>query len=54
MVERGEMQFLGQLIDALGKAIIRLEYDYNKKDYESYARTRKFILNVQRKISEVL
>jgi hypothetical protein len=53
MVEKRKIEFLEQLIEALEKAAVKLEQDYRKKDYASYSNTRKFILNVQKKISEV-
>ncbi len=48
---REEITFLRQLVDALEEAELKLEESYNKKDYESFNKLKKFILDVQRKIS---
>jgi len=48
---REEITFLRQLVDALEEAELKLEESYNKKDYESFNKLKKFILEVQRKIS---
>jgi len=59
MKERGksfveeEIIFLKQLGDVLEEAGLKLEEAYNKKDHESFNKLKKFILEVQKKISYI-
>jgi hypothetical protein len=46
-----ELIFLKQLIDVLEEAELKLERTYEIKDYESFNKLKKFILEVQRIIS---
>jgi hypothetical protein len=49
-----EVIFLKQLVDVLEEAGLKLEETYNKKDYESFDKLKKFILEVQGKISDMI
>ena len=53
-MEKGDLEFLSQLVDSIQEAGDKLEKAYDKKDYEKFDKTKKFILQIQRKISEVL
>ncbi len=53
-MKREDIEFLNQLIKALEEAELRLEETYEKKDYENFNKTKKFIMQIQRKISEVI
>jgi len=46
------ISFLMQLINALEEAKLKLEESYNKKDYDSFNKSKKFILKLQGVISE--
>ena len=49
-----DIEFLSQLIKALEEAELKLEEAYEKKDYENFNKSKKFIMQIQRKISEVI
>ena len=51
---REDIEFLNQLIKALEEAELKLEEAYEKKDYENFNKSKKFIMQIQRKISEVI
>ena len=53
-MKREDIEFLSQLIKALEEAGLKLEEAYEKKDYENFNKTKKFIMQIQRKISEVI
>ncbi len=48
------MSFLMQLILALEEAGAKLENDHDKKDYNGFVKSKKFILKLQGVISEKL
>jgi len=52
--QKEDVVFLNQLAGSLEEASIKLEKFYNRKDVENFNRTKKFILNIQNKIAEVL
>ena len=54
MVKREDIPFLNQLVKALEEAELKLEEAYEKKDYEDFNKSKKFMLQIQRKISEVI
>ncbi len=54
MITKDNMEFLGQLISSLEKARPKLEEAYQKNSYEDFNRVKKFILNIQKKIIEVV
>ena len=53
-MKKEDVAFLNQLIKALEEAESNLEEVYNKKDYESFNKSKKLILQIQKKISEIV
>lgn len=53
-MKRENIDFLNQLVKTLEEAGVKLEEAYDKKDYDSFNNTKKLILQVQKKISEVI
>ena len=51
-MERVDIGLLGQLVNSLEEARVELEKSYNKKNPERFEKAKKFILQIQRKISE--
>jgi hypothetical protein len=49
-----DREFLSQMVDSLEEAGRKLIEAYNKKDYENFSKSKKFILNIQNKISEIV
>ena len=49
-----EVSILKQLVDALDESEQRLEEFYKKKDVENLNKVKKFMLNANEKISEVI
>ncbi len=49
-----DITFLNQLINALEESELKLEEAYDKKDYENFNRTKKMMLQIQKKISEIV
>jgi hypothetical protein len=47
-----DYDFLNQMIESLEEVIPNLEEFYNKKDYEKFNKTKKFILEIQKRILE--
>jgi len=54
MIEKEEVYFLIQLVEALREASQKLEDFYNKKDYERFKSVKKLILQIQGKIDKVV
>jgi len=52
-MEKGDVAFLNQLVQALENAELKLEEAYKKQDYENFDASKKLILKVQSKIAEV-
>ena len=52
--KRGNILFLNQLVKTLEEAEIKLEMYYEKKDYANANNIKKFILQIQKKIAEVI
>jgi len=50
----GDITLLKQLLDALDDAVEKLQEFYRNNDVDSLNKTKKFILNLKSKISEVL
>ncbi len=53
-MKRDDIPVLNQLIESLGATASNLEESYNKKDSESFNKSKKFMLQIQQKISEVI
>lgn len=51
---RENIVFLDQLVKSLEEAELSLEEAYDKKDYENFNKSKKFIFQIQKKISEIL
>lgn len=51
---RKDILFVNQLIDSLEEASEKLEEAYRKKDHEAFHKTRKFMLEIQKKVYEVV
>jgi len=54
MIKRGEISSLTNLIKNLEEVGLRLEQAYQRRDPMKFEREKKLILQIQRKISEVL
>ena len=54
MVKRGNISLLNQLMDSLEEASEQFEVYYLDKDIENFNRSKKFMLNIQKKIMELL
>ena len=53
-MEKREIQYIAQLITTLEKVGAKLEKSHNEKNTDEFNKVKKFILQIQRKISEVL
>ena len=49
-----DVTFLNHLINSLEESELKLEEAYDKKDYENFNRTKKMMLQIQKKISEIV
>ena len=49
-----DISFLTQLINTLQEVELKLEEDYETKNYERLNNSKKFILRIQKKISEII
>lgn len=45
---------LNQLVDSLEEAAEKMEEAYNEKDHESFSKSKRLILQIQKEISEVI
>ena len=52
-MKRDDITFLNQLIKALEEAELKLEEAQDKKDYESFNKAKKMMLQIQNKISDI-
>lgn len=52
--DKEEFTFLSQLAKSLEEAESKLEQAYEERDYEKFNRLKKFILQIQKKISEII
>ncbi len=53
-MKRDDIPFLNQLIKSLDEAIPKLEKTYKKKEAEKFNETKKVVIDIQQKISEIL
>ncbi len=53
-MKRGEIEFLNQLINSLEEAEIKLSNAYEKRDSTNFNKIKKFILQIQKRINEIL
>jgi len=49
-----DILFLNQLVKSLEEGELMLKDSYHKKDYENFNKSKKLILQVQKKISEII
>lgn len=49
-----DIPFLNQLVKSLEEAELKLEEAYEKKDYEKFNKSKKFMLEIQKQISEAI
>jgi len=54
MIKWENIEFLNQLVQSLEKAEPQLELAYKNQSYENFDKIKKFILEIQKKISEVI
>ena len=54
MVKREDMALLDQLLASLEEASKEFENDYVINDFDNFNKSKKFILNIQKKISEII
>lgn len=53
-MKEDDIQLLSQLFGSLEEAVLKLEEYYKKGHFENFNNLKKFILNIQKKISEVV
>jgi len=53
-MKKEDIPFLKQLVKSLEEAESKLENTYEKKNYEEFNKSKKFMLKIQRQISEVI
>jgi len=53
-MKTGDISFLNQLVNTLEKSSIKMEEDYSKKDSNSFNKSKKLILQITSKISEII
>ncbi|MFH1326967.1 MAG: hypothetical protein ABIH59_02470 [archaeon] len=54
MIKEKNLGFLNQLVQSLEKAGLQLERAYQQKNHANFNKLKKFILEIQKKISEVI
>ncbi|MFC1710828.1 hypothetical protein ACFLZJ_01585 [Nanoarchaeota archaeon] len=53
-MKKGDVAFLIQLVNALEQAEHSLEQAYESKDYDSFNKSKKLILQIQKRIEGVI
>ncbi|MEK6758093.1 MAG: hypothetical protein AABX88_03100 [Nanoarchaeota archaeon] len=53
-MKKEDIPFLKQLVDTLEETILDLEKAFEKGDYKEYNHSRRFIIKIQKKISEII
>jgi len=53
-MKKEEVSFLNQLIKSLEEAGRNLESSYEKRDYESFNKSKKIMLRIQKEISNMI
>lgn len=53
-MKKEEVLFLNQLIKSLEQAEKNLESGYEKRDYESFNKSKKIMLKIQKEISNMM
>ncbi|MBR9702315.1 hypothetical protein GOV13_05340 [Candidatus Pacearchaeota archaeon] len=53
-MRKEEIAFLAQMVDALEEAGANLEQTYLREEYEKFDQAKKMLIQIQKKISEVV
>jgi hypothetical protein len=53
-MKKEDVSLLSHIVKSLGEAEGKLEESYEKKDQEMFVKSKKLILNLQKKMEEVL
>ena len=53
-MKKEDIQLLEQLVNSLEKAIHKLEESYEEKKYDNFNKVKKFILEVEDRVLEVI
>jgi len=53
-MKKEDIPFLNQLVKSLEESELKLEKAYEKKDYEKFSKSKKFMLEIQKQISEII
>ncbi|MBI2045582.1 hypothetical protein HYT23_05990 [Candidatus Pacearchaeota archaeon] len=54
MVTKEEVEFLEQIAESIKKAEDRMEIAYGQRNYDEFNRLKKFMLQIQQRISQVI
>lgn len=53
-IRKEDISMLNQLVESLEEAGLKLEEAYKNKDYRNFDNSKKIILQVQKRISEIV
>lgn len=53
-MKKEDIPFLNQLVKSLEESALELEKTYEKKDHEKFNQTKKFMIKIQKQISEII
>jgi hypothetical protein len=53
-MKKEDVQFLSQLVKSLEDAELKLESANNKKDYNEFRKIKRFMLDIQKKIGNII
>lgn len=53
-MKKEDIPFLNQLIESLEDGALKLEVAFERKDSEDFIRIKKFMIQMQKKIAEVI
>ncbi len=54
MLKKEDISFLNQLVKSLEESELKLEKAFEKKDSEEFNKSKKFMMKIQKQISEVI
>ncbi len=54
MIKQEDIPFLNQLVKSLEETELKLEKAYEKKDQEHFNKSKKFMLQIQKQIFEII
>jgi len=52
MIKKEDIPFLNQLVKSLEESELKLEKAYEKKNHEEFNKSKKFMMKIQKQISE--